>query len=655
VGTDAPIYQNVVEVLPLTLMGLALLIIPGLALLKWAVPSGRLSLAARLSLAPGVSMALGSLVVIWLSLAGIRSGLWTPWIITGAAAAWLVYAFRRTRRHVFQTWAPAAALAAFALVVFWQRAQLTQGLWVPAGVDSAHHTLIARLIVEHGGMFTSWEPYESASTFTYHAGFHVVAALLSWMSGADPVLSVMVMSRLLVVSACLGLFGLTQLWTRSFFAGLVAACLFQGTFGDLGFFEMYGRWTMLSGLTALSSALALLWIVLTSRSRPVLLRGACSLALTAGGLFVIQYKSSLFFVVIGGMMVSGAALTFLAGSEWRAHMKRLLRVSLWLGCAGFVSLALAAPRLVPALAGRPGDQMKKSVGVAASQRAIGYDTRRTPPGELFTNSVDTNKKKAGILLALAGAGLSILMRRGAAFYFFGWVAMSLFVNPHWIGIDRVGPVDEGHWRNALTTTFCVMSGMAVGLGLELVRASRILTRIGQFAACAGCIAVTFAGKGSPLPASSLFVGRDDRAAMEWLREHAKPGERVAGAVFIKDGVTHSVDALLWLSYFTGLRTNHTLYALVLETGMPERHDRLEFSRSMIERDMRTRDSAEWLVAQGYRWVLAGSLASPDLPLLQQLATSPWYEVAFRTGRTAIYRPVGSARPPETLSTERPPR
>ena len=258
--------------------------------MRWAVPGGRLSLGARLALAPGVSMALGSLAVVWLSLAGVRAGPWLPWLLTGGATIWLVCTFRRRPGLSSRAWVQAAALAGFALLLVWQRAQLTQGLVVPAGVDSAHHTLRERLIVEHGGLFTSWETYESAHTFTYHAGFHAVAALLSWMSGADPMTAVMAMSRLLFVAVCLGLFGLTQVWTRNFYAGLLAAALLHGAFGGLAFFEMYGRWPMLTGLAALSSALALLWLVLTSHHRRVLLRGAGVLALTTGGLFVIQYK-----------------------------------------------------------------------------------------------------------------------------------------------------------------------------------------------------------------------------------------------------------------------------------------------------------------------------------------------------------------------------
>ncbi len=42
--------------------------------------------------------------------------------------------------------------------------------------------MIAQLLVDHGGLFTSWQPYAEMTTFTYHFGFHSAVAVFDWLT-----------------------------------------------------------------------------------------------------------------------------------------------------------------------------------------------------------------------------------------------------------------------------------------------------------------------------------------------------------------------------------------------------------------------------------------------------------------------------------------
>ena len=57
---------------------------------------------------------------------------------------------------------------------------------VGLGSDSYHHTLITQLILDKGKIPDNYLPYAPIVSFTYHFGFHSLAAAFSWLSGIPP-------------------------------------------------------------------------------------------------------------------------------------------------------------------------------------------------------------------------------------------------------------------------------------------------------------------------------------------------------------------------------------------------------------------------------------------------------------------------------------
>ncbi len=81
-------------------------------------------------------------------------------------------------------WADIAFIGIVVLIVitrFWAIRSLDLPMWG----DSYQHTMIAQLLVDHGGLFTSWQPYTDLNTFTYHFGFHSAVAVFDWITHMD--------------------------------------------------------------------------------------------------------------------------------------------------------------------------------------------------------------------------------------------------------------------------------------------------------------------------------------------------------------------------------------------------------------------------------------------------------------------------------------
>src|SRR5205823_9493453 len=72
-----------------------------------------------------------------------------------------------------------------------------QGLWVPMFGDSLHHTMITSIIADTGRVPSGYQPYVPVDTFTYHFGFHTLAACLAQLTGAAPQIAVLVMGQAL--------------------------------------------------------------------------------------------------------------------------------------------------------------------------------------------------------------------------------------------------------------------------------------------------------------------------------------------------------------------------------------------------------------------------------------------------------------------------
>ncbi len=320
------------------LLGWALLLLPGMALLRICVPARVLGPLCRLAIAPGITIALCVLLFTWCDLVSVKFGSVASWSLIFSAlfillfvgkgqrsrlAGWFRGESRRRLKRVLcwklqripvSEWLAAAALCVTFTILLVVRFNATWTWCVPPGVDTPQHTMIVQLLLDHHGLFSSWAPYNDAETFTYHFGFHAIAALFAWVSGLDAATSVLVMARVVGVTAAMALFGLVRLWTRSGWGGVFAVVFWLLYSRSLWTYDALGRWTLLTGLVVSASALFLLSLYL-QEDAPRDLRLGLLCAITVGGLVLAQYKSAIIFMVLAtALFGSRCVVTSVYGS-----------------------------------------------------------------------------------------------------------------------------------------------------------------------------------------------------------------------------------------------------------------------------------------------------------------------------------------------------
>jgi len=245
----------------------------------------------------GISIALTALAAYLLWLPGIQLG--TLGLALLYCIPMIALVFPLLRRQIFPLFSPGwlLALAVLGCAVFWRLLQ-ARILLLPAWVDSPQHVLAIRVILENGGLPVDYSPYLDVP-FYYHFGYHVVAALLSLISGLDPARATLIFGQVINALASLAVYRLGRaLWGNPLRAGF-AALLVVFAMRMPAYYLTWGRYTLLTGMFLLPLALAAL---LELRKDPGDRRAAIRLALYTAALacthFQAFYLLGLFFLCL---------------------------------------------------------------------------------------------------------------------------------------------------------------------------------------------------------------------------------------------------------------------------------------------------------------------------------------------------------------------
>ena len=567
----------------------ALLFLPGFSLLRVCAP--RLDLISRIVLAPGVTIALATLLFLWAEVFSLKLGWPIPWIVLGLS----LLAFVQRRPHLpslHRDWLGCVVLAALLLLLLVVRFYSTRDWIVPPGVDSAQHAVIVQLLLDHHGLFQSWAPYGDSDTFTYHFGFHAITALFAWMTGADASFAVLIMARVIGACAVLSVFGLVRLWTQSIWGGVFAVALWETYAQHLYFYDIPGRWPLLAGFTVLSSALVLLASLLSQLDRktswPLLL--LC--ALTIAGLVLTQYKTGVIFAVLAVAIVGSQCVRVIVSRE-PARRKYFLRILVRAFVVVALALLLSAPKLNAVLHAKAGKNLQRIVLEAPAPNPNAFGAPVLDHAGILRTGFNTPQKIIPSCLALLGAILVLLRRRDALWFLAGWAIVTLAMNPRLIGINRAGVIDEIHWKFAVQIAIAAMGGFAVGFICETFWERRGKSAGIALAFAALALSIWTAASAPALPQSARFVLADDVRLMSWIREHVPPNEKIAARSFFDYGHVQGHDAAIWLPYFARHQTNQTSLAADLEFA-PGREKARQFTRELYARDMSTPESARWM-------------------------------------------------------------
>lgn len=218
---------------------------------------------------------------------GLLLSLFIGLVLTGLIHNWKT-AFNKT-------WLIALVmLAIFTIWRIWQARELVFPNWV----DSQHHVLIIRKIIENGGLPSTLEPY-LPGPFYYHFAFHAVTAFFSALSGLAPERAVLVLGQ--VINACVGIsvYALAKAIGKDWRIGAMAAFFVTFATKMPGYYLTWGRYTLLMGVMILPVAMAEVMHVKENHERWWQMTGLA--LLTAGTLlshYFAAFLLALFLIIL---------------------------------------------------------------------------------------------------------------------------------------------------------------------------------------------------------------------------------------------------------------------------------------------------------------------------------------------------------------------
>jgi len=187
------------------------------------------------------------------------------------------------------------------------------------GSDSYHHTLITQMIMDQGRLPQDYGSFLPIISFRYHYGFHALAAFLGWVSGIPTRLVVLILGPVLISLCAASVALLTEKMTDNRLAGLTAAIFVAFTCVFPTHFLNWGRYTQLTGLTALSVFLALFWIWMRNG---YLIRETPLLALIAVGIGLSHYRVVTFGAVGAVVLVLAWGVGLYQWLDWKKIFTR---------------------------------------------------------------------------------------------------------------------------------------------------------------------------------------------------------------------------------------------------------------------------------------------------------------------------------------------
>ena len=448
-----------------------------------------------------------------------------------------------------------ALLSLLFLSILGLRFYQIRDLALPAWVDSVHHVLIVRLILENGGVPDTFGPYMPVP-FYYHFGYHTVIAAYVALTRLEPHIGVLVIGQVLNAAVALAVYRLGKsLWSDWRRAGLSA--LLVGFVSQMpAYYVTWGRYTLLTGLVLLPLAVAIALDM--GKKGPTLPRFAELCVLTAGLLLVHYYTAVLFAIFL---VVLGVQLFFRDVRRGRiveeptssaVRQSQAQRGGSW--------LLLAAAALLGF--GLAGTWVARTWVFTQGRVALGAISPTIDAVEAFyfPNYLSYLWRLLGparnqILTLTALFGIPILFRRSATRAFGFWsVMLGVFTLPWGIYLT---PFRPDHAAIVLFLPVCIL---IAGLVFSLAEWRRD-TRFGRWKAAILTILVAgLAGLGAwqtsrIINPSTVLGTQADLEAMDWIERSTSPEARFfINVTPWQFGSYRGTDGGWWITPLTGRGT-----------------------------------------------------------------------------------------------------
>ncbi len=620
-----------------TLALLLLLVLPGLAL-ALTLHDRVYDLGTWLALIMGLSMAFWPLLLLWVTVLRLPLTGGHVWAVVALLGLLAIYRMAKLRLageplvHIERGqgpsgWLPQAALLAILFVSLSTRLLQARELFVPAWVDSMHHTVITQLVADAGAVPTSYEPHMPVQDFHYHFGFHALAAMLMRLGGLSADRAVLLLGQVLNALAVLAAYLLGRWLAGSRWAGVLAALVAGALASFPAYYVSWGRYTQLTGLLLLPAACFLAAELLDGERSTGLWTCAAGLA---AGLFLTHYRVLLFYLLFWPPYLT---LVLMRERGARVAWRDALRTSLLLG-----GLALwASAPWVARMAMRVLPQVGSLYGGWASPE--GY-------GDFPAGLLDLGWGRALLYLAGAGAVWGLLRGRGEILLLAAWTALwFLAANLHLVGLRDIWLLHNSAVVIALWLPESALGAWLVADLLQWLQRGleRLIPRVHWREVAASFLLVAtlaLAGWGSwrmidIINPVTVLVNEDDVRAMAWAEENTSPDALFLINTRVWQGdLRVGSDGGWWLPLLANRRT--TLPCVLYYQGSPDYVASVRELAQSVEQAASLDDPAliEQLRRAGVTHVFVGERGGRLMP--QDLDASPHYQLLYGSGPSRIY-------------------
>jgi len=621
-------------------LGVWLFLIPGWALLFLLGPiRDRLSWAEKTGLAAGLSLALYPLLILWSEVVGIHPGSLLGWVPSGIGLLLILWQNRCWRPGHFplawSSWSrsanfrPDIVLIGLMALIFLTRFYVIRTLDMPMYGDSVHHTLIAQLLVDHGGLFKSWEPYVPLRTFTYHFGFHTAVAAMHWSSGLGPARSCIWTGQLLNGLAVIALIPLAIKLGSTRWAG-AGALLVGGMLAQMPMFYVnWGRYTQLTGQVILLSAVFIIWTLMEADE--VRLPQWIPLWIAISGLSLTHYRVTFFCLFFVGALLLNTAS--------RANLGQYFRRLLLLALGGL----LAIPWFWDVFSEKIFKIFLNKM-TTSPQQLTNWDREYNAIGSL-TNYLPSHVWILMLLVAVWGLWIR---RKQTAVILLWWLIVLFSANPGWFGLPGTGAINNFAALIAFYIPAGILGGAALGW---LINRYPQLThqKWPQIIFLLLLTGVSLWGAKERLKDVNLarnpLVTRPDLRAADWIRRNL-PAQSVflVNATFMmNNSVLTGHDAGWWLPLLTGRQITLPPMLYGIEggphlnyrqrtNGLYEQIQTRGLTDPVVVNILDESGVSHLYIGQRSGWALLGSLSLDP----RQLAVSPWFRPVYHQDRVWIF-------------------
>ncbi|PDV97253.1 hypothetical protein A9Q02_04935 [Candidatus Chloroploca asiatica] len=625
-------------IIALMMTGFMVLVLPGLALLAlFDRPERRRSWFEQLSLAIGISLAWLPVWLLWTDMLGWHLGamnVWLPALLSVVVLVWHGRHQRRPNSSPLPLDSYDIALGALFLLIVVVRLAIVAPLEAPMWGDAYHHTMIAQLIIDNGGLFRSWEPYAPYQTFTVQFGFPAMVAGFPWVTGISTVEAVLVTGQLLNAAAALVLYPLAvRLADGRRVAGLVAVLVAGLLTVVPSFYVNWGRYAQLAGQVILPIAMVLTWEMFAAPRPPW--RSAGLLGLVVAGMTLSYYRMGFFYAAFIVVLVLCWVLP-----HWRTKRSTWLQALPPLILAALVAAGLLLPWVFRVTNSLLADMVSVASTTGVPTSFVWHD---------YQNWQEVTTYIAPLLLWMSGLAVAWALVRRA------WMIVGLVL---WIGLLVLyfAGTLVGLPGAVMLQSFSVMIAiyMPVALLCGWLAAEMIaFLPTPRLKAVLPLIAVVLLAAWGALQQRHIvdpfyaIVTQPDMKAMDWIKRNTKPTDLflVQGFTIFQGTSAVGADAGWWIPLLTGRQnTMPPQYPM-----LSERPDPPDYTQRVVDlvllMEARPLDDAEvidqlcaWGVTYAYYGQRQGQAGFGAEPLfrLDDLHASPYFTLMHTQDEVAIF-------------------